>query len=141
MCACGRASRSALSAGRVRMKSPIAPPRITRMRFICYCSGALCAPGTNDCLFASAVIPIYRDSLVLRKCITENHTTVSQRDRMQTAPAKSSSCAPINLIAKNVRNRHPKQPRDNQQVSKNRHEQAAWLVAQKGCVEQRFGGQ
>src|SRR6266480_7091035 len=76
--------------------------------------------------------------LVLRKRIIENRATVSQRDGMQTAPAKNAPGAPINLIAKYVRNRHPEQTRDNQQVSKYRYEQAARFVAQKGRVKQRF---
>src|SRR4029077_13660115 len=60
---------------------------------------------------------------------------------MQTAPAKNTASAPINLVAKDVRNRHPEQARDNQQVSKHRHEQPARFVAQKGRIKQRFGGE
>src|SRR5262249_11511998 len=45
--------------------------------------------------------------LILRKREPENHAAVNQRDRMETAPAKNTASAPINLIAKNVRNRHP----------------------------------
>src|SRR6476620_12622087 len=60
---------------------------------------------------------------------------------MQTAPAKNTASRPINLIAKNVRNCHPEQARDNEQVSKHRHEQAARFVAQKGRIKQRFGGE
>lgn len=60
---------------------------------------------------------------------------------MQAAPANNAASAPINLIAKDVRNRHPEQARDNEQVSKNRHEQAARLVAQKGRIKKRFGHQ
>src|SRR4029450_12747745 len=58
---------------------------------------------------------------------------------MQTAPAKNTASAPINLIPENVRNCHPEQARDNQQVSKDRHEQAARFVTQKGRVKKRFG--
>ena len=58
---------------------------------------------------------------------------------MQTAPAKNTPRAPINLVAKDVRNRHPEQARDNQQVSKHRHEQAARFVTQKCGVKKRFG--
>jgi hypothetical protein len=58
---------------------------------------------------------------------------------MQAAPAKNTASAPINLIAKDVRNRNPEQTRDNQQVSKHRHEQAARFVAQKGRIKKRFG--
>jgi len=60
---------------------------------------------------------------------------------MQTAPAKNTASRPINLIAKNVRNCHPEQARDDQQVSKHRQEQAARFVAQKGRIKQRFGGE
>ena len=44
----------------------------------------------------------YRDPLILRKREPENHAAVNQRDRMQTAPAKNTARAPINLIAKDV---------------------------------------
>ena len=77
--------------------------------------------------------------LVLRKREPENHAAVNQHDSVQAAPAKNTASAPINLIAKDVRNRHPEQAGDNQQVSKHRHEQAARFVAQKGRVKQRFG--
>ena len=60
---------------------------------------------------------------------------------MQAAPAKNTASAPINLIAKNVRNCYPEQARDYQQVSKHRHKQAARFVAQKGGIKQRFGGE
>src|SRR5438876_12105631 len=77
--------------------------------------------------------------LVLCKRESENHAAVNQRDSMQTAPAEDTASAPINLVAKDVRNRHPEQARDNQQVSKHRYEQAARFVTQKGRVKQRFG--
>ena len=67
-------------------------------------------------------------ALVLRKREPENYAAVSQHDSVQEAPAKNTASAPINLIAKDVRNRHPEQARDNQQVSKDRHEQAARFV-------------
>jgi len=60
---------------------------------------------------------------------------------MQAAPASNAASAPVNLIPKDVRNRNPEQASDNQQVSKNRHEQAARLVAQKGRIKKRFGYQ
>jgi hypothetical protein len=60
---------------------------------------------------------------------------------MQTAPAKNTTSAPINLIPKNVRNCDPKQAGDNQQVSKHRYKQTAGFVAQKGRIKQRFGGE
>jgi hypothetical protein len=79
--------------------------------------------------------------LVLRKREPENYAAVNQRDNMQTAPAKNTASAPINLVAKDVRNRYPEQAGDEQQVSKHRHEQAARFVAQKSRIKQRFGGE
>src|SRR5205823_6594382 len=111
MCASGRASRSALSAGKVSMKSPIAPPRITRMRFIQFTVAPL-SERRNEAPVASAPETAATD-LVLRKREPENHAAVNQHDSMQTAPAKNTASGPINLIAKNVRNRHPEQARDN----------------------------
>ena len=58
---------------------------------------------------------------------------------MQKAPAENAASAPIDLVAKDVRNCHPEQARDNQQVSKDRNEQSARFVTQKGRVKQRFG--
>src|SRR5215472_17119313 len=77
--------------------------------------------------------------LILRKRELENHAAINQGHRMQTAPAKNTASAPINLIPKDVRNRYPEQAGDNQQVSKHCHEQAARFIAQKGRVEKRFG--
>ena len=77
----------------------------------------------------------------MRKREPENHASVNQRDSMQAAPAKNTASAPIYLIAKDVRNRHPEQAGDDQQVSKHRHEQAARFVAQKGRIKQRFGSE
>src|ERR1044071_3859515 len=57
---------------------------------------------------------------------------------MHATPAKGAPCNPINLIAKDVRNRHPEQTRDNQQVSKNRYEQATRFAAQKGRIKERL---
>ena len=120
----------------MRMKSPIAPPRITRMRFIAHCSdGSWSAETMIECL--------RRDRrslrLILRKREPENHATVNQRDSVQTPPAKNAARAPINLIAKDVRNCDPEQTGDNQQVSKHCYEQAARFVTQKGRIKQRFG--
>ena len=77
--------------------------------------------------------------LVLRKREPENYAAVNQHEGVQAAPAKNAASAPINLVAKDVRNRHPEQTGDNQQVSKHRHEQAARFVTQKGGVKKRFG--
>jgi len=57
---------------------------------------------------------------------------------MQTAPTKNTARDPIKLVAKDVRNRHPEQTRNNQQVSKNRYEQATRFIAQKRRIKQRF---
>src|SRR5207342_917306 len=77
--------------------------------------------------------------LVLRKREPENYAAVNQHEGVQAAPAKNAASAPINLIAKDVRNRHPEQAGDNQQVSKHRHEQPARFVTQKSGVKKRFG--
>src|SRR3954464_1650818 len=45
--------------------------------------------------------------LVLREREPENYAAVNQHDGMQEAPAKNAASAPINLIAKDVRNRYP----------------------------------
>src|SRR5882724_202503 len=125
MYACGWASRRALSAGSVRMKSPIAPPRITRMRFIG-------CPRIGSARWKHAL------PLILRKRERENHTAIDQGDSVQTAPAKDATRAPVDLIAKDIRDRDPKQPGSNQQISEHRYQQSARFVAQKGCIEQRL---
>src|SRR5215472_8145494 len=132
MCDCGRVSRSALSAGKVRMKSPIAPPRITRMRFIRFTVAALYERRNYSRRSETAT------DLVLGKREFENHAAVHQRERMQAPPAKNTTCAPINLVAKDIRNCHPEQARDNQQVSKNSYKQATRFVAQKSRIKQWF---
>src|SRR5438477_11242428 len=122
MCLCGQASRSALSAGKVRMKSPIAPPRITSMRFILYCShgpvGRLTAESKNKFAFTGhRPVATAKRSLILHKGEGEDHAAVNERGSMQTAPAKDCSRAPVNLIAKHVRDRDPKQSGNDQQIS------------------------
>ena len=88
----------------VRMKSPIAPPRITRMRFMLYCSGALRAPKST----ASSAVTDRRYKLIPRKREGQNYPTVNERDDMQEAPAENAPRTPADLIAKHIRNRHPK---------------------------------
>src|SRR6516225_6534402 len=128
MCAFGCASRSALSAGKVRMKSPIAPPRITRIRFMC---------GNIDFQSVYPAVCKLLDQLsgqylcwrtrrrttflILRKREGENHAAVNERNSMQTAPAKNCSRAPVDLIAKHVRDCDPKQSGNNQQISECRY--------------------
>jgi hypothetical protein len=63
-----------------------------------------------------------RYNLILRKREFENHAAVNQHNGMQKAPAENAASAPIDLVAKDVRNCHPEQARDNQQVSKDCHE-------------------
>src|SRR5262249_9314284 len=76
-----------------------------------------------------------RVPLVLRERELQNHTPVDQGDKVQTTPAKSTASAPINLIAKDVRNRYPEQAGNDKQIGKHRHEQAAHLIAQKGRIK------
>src|SRR5215472_18423427 len=106
MCACGRASRRALSAGKVRMKSPIAPPRTTRIRFIFYCShgpvGRLVVKSNKFAFAGQRLVATAKRCLILRKREGENHAAVNERNGMQTAPAKNCSRAPVDLIAKHV---------------------------------------
>src|SRR5215470_2205236 len=123
MCAHGSASRSALSAGRVRMKSPIAPPRTTRMRFILlFYQRRYLDPATRRWLRRNS-------GLVMPKRERENHAAVDQRDCVQKAPAKGAPCAPVNLIAQHIWDGDPEQTGQNQQISEYRYEQTAWLVA------------
>src|SRR4029450_4933799 len=80
-------------------------------------------------------------ALVMGKCECENHAAVNQRDNMQTAPTKDASCAPINLIAQQIRNSHPEQASENEQISEYRYEETASLGAQEGGVEQGLSGE
>src|ERR1044071_9267230 len=103
------------------MKSPIAPPRMTRMRPSIYCSGGpvgrfiveiksdLRRAATDRWLQRSVV-------LISREGKRENHAAVNQCDGMQKAPAKPAPCAPINLIPQHIRNGHPEQAGKNQQI-------------------------
>jgi hypothetical protein len=79
-----------------------------------------------------------RHFLIPRKRECQNHATVDQAENVQKAPTKDASCAPINLIAQYIWDRHPEQAGQNQQISEHRYEQAAWLMPQKGCVQQWF---
>src|ERR1041385_2640203 len=114
MCACGQASRSALSAGKVRIKSPIAPPRITKIRFINLLepqpSGPCAHVETGNCAFIDwpQADGYTKGRSILREREGENHAAVNERKSMQTAPAKNCSRAPVDLIAQHVRDCDPK---------------------------------
>src|SRR6266496_1351204 len=105
MCAFGQASRSALRAGKVRMKSPIAPPRMTRTQFILYCSGAMSAETIVSHGLGGHRPPL--QFLILPEREGKNHTAIDQGESMQTAPAKNAPCTPVDLIAKDVRDCDP----------------------------------
>ena len=64
-------------------------------------------------------MPMFR--LILREGERENHAAIDKSDSIQTAPAKNTSRGPIDLIAKDVRDRDPKQTGNNQQISENRY--------------------
>src|SRR6266487_1296832 len=97
-------------------------------------SGALIRPPGTDHSYRS------RPS-VSRKRKCENHAAIDERKSVQETPAEDAPRAPVNLIAKHIRDRNPKQSRDDQHISEHRNEQPARFVAQKGCIEQWFRGQ
>src|SRR5438552_331742 len=109
------------------MKSPIAPPRITRMRFMLYC------PRCRRSQTAAT-------GLISRKRETENDRAITKRDRVQGAPAESGTRTPINLVAEQVRHCDPEQAGDDKQISEHGHEQTARFITQKRRVEQRLSG-
>src|SRR2546423_5327086 len=113
MCALGFASRRALIAGRVRMKSPIAPPRITRMRFTV--------------------------RSILRNGAGENCHAVERGEAVNDAAANIAVCAPVNLVAQQVRHRHPKQTGHNHEISEHRYKKAARFVAEESPFQERLG--
>src|SRR3954447_14934060 len=88
-CAEGKPSRSNLIAGRVRTKSPIAPPRITRMRFI------------------RARLAIAAELLVLGHGAGQNGSAIQKGDAMRQPPPTDGSCAPLNLVTEEVGHRDP----------------------------------
>src|SRR5256885_14962090 len=111
--ACGYASRSALITGSVRMKSPIAPPRITRMRF----------------------------NSILSERVGEDRDAVERRDAVNGVPARVCLRAPTNLIAQQIGHRHPKQTGDDHQIGENGEKQPAGFVTKERGFEQRFSGE
>ena len=76
-------------------------------------SAAFIRPAVTDRRY-KCLIPRTRDC--------ENHATIDERNRVQEAPAENAPRAPVNLIAKHVRDRNPKQSGHNQQISKYRNE-------------------
>src|SRR3954463_5602568 len=109
-CASGNRSRNNLIAGSVRMKSPMAPPRMTRTRF----------------------------RSVARDSAGEDRDAVKKNEPVSDAPAAFGSCAPADLIAHEIWHRDPEQADDNQDVGEHRHEEPARLVSKKRSVEERF---
>src|SRR5213078_281783 len=109
--ALGKRSRSSFIAGSVRTKSPMAPPRITRMRF----------------------------RSVARDSAREDRDAVEKNEAVSHAPPAVGSRTPIDLVAHEIRHRYPEQARHNQDVGENSHEQPAGFAAKKGGVQKRFG--
>src|SRR6266568_6545550 len=105
MCAPGRASRNAFSVGNVKIKSPIAPPRITRIRFMSFAVALLYERRP----IGTTVIDRRYKFLIPRKRKCENGGAIEQRDAMHQAPAYGAACAPVDLIAKQVRGHDPEQ--------------------------------
>ncbi len=87
------------------MKSPIAPPRITRMRFN--------AP-----------------RLILRQRAGEDRNPVDAHDTVHRPPAHVAPRAPIDLVAQQVWQRHSKETGNDEQVGEHRQEQAAGFVTE-----------
>src|SRR6266487_3539220 len=130
MYACGQASRNALSAGKVRIKSPIAPPRITRMRFILLCRGR--------CPQRQPFSPTARLGghyiLISRKREGQNRAAINERDRMQKTPPQNAARAPVDLVTQNVRDGNPKK-------SKRAHSEKFVDEAQNENITNRHGNE
>src|SRR5256714_445950 len=112
-CASGKRSRSSLTAGNVRTKSPMAPPRMTRIRF----------------------------RSVLNDGAGQNGSAVEKKDAVSDAPAAVRPRAPADLVAQQVRHRHPDKASHNQEIGEHGDEQTAALVSEERSVEKRFGGE
>src|SRR6266849_3630483 len=120
------------------MKSPSAPPRITRMRFIFCCRGR--CPQRRGGRPAAGTASRYK-KLVTRECEGENCRAVKQHDRMHEATTDHTARTPIDLITQQVGHCYPKKSGDDQQVSENRDKQSARLVTKETCLEKRFSGE
>src|ERR1700736_6661694 len=94
------------------MKSPIAPPRIVRIRF--------------------------NSRLILRKGAGENRQPVYSGDTVNRVPARVTVRAPIDLVAQQVRYRHPKEARDDEQIGEHGHKQAARFVTEECRLQERL---
>src|SRR6059058_5512733 len=105
--ACGNASRSSFIAGKVRTKSPIAPPRMTRIRF----------------------------RSVARDSTREDRDAVEKNEAVGDAPTAVGPRAPINLVAHEIRHRDPEQTDHNQDVGEDCDEEPAGFAAEKCGVE------
>ena len=53
-------------------------------------------------------------SLISRQRECENHAAINERDCMQETPAENAARAPVDFIAKQVRDRNPKQTGNDQ---------------------------
>src|ERR1700730_11210457 len=106
------------------MKSPIAPPRITRMRFICR---------------KSAVIDRRYRKSIPRDGVRENRSSVKQGQAVRKSPAPRRARTPIYLIAQKVRHRDPEQSNDDQKICEHRHKKPAGFGAKESGIEQRLG--
>src|SRR4051812_37004496 len=106
-------SRNSLIAGSVRTKSPMAPPRMTRIRF-----RSVTGDGAG-----------------------ENGGAVKKDEAVGKAPPAVGPRTPIDLVAQQIWHRHPDEAGDDQDVGKDSHEQAAGFVSKKGGIKQRFSRQ
>src|SRR5512133_3610139 len=90
------------------MKSPSAPPRMTRIR------------------------------LITEKRESDQGCAVSEPKSVYAPPARSCFAKPANLIAQFVRHHHPDQTEHDQQVGEHSQNQPARFVAEKSGIEQRL---
>ena len=126
-CAPRKSSRKSFIAGRVRTKSPIAPPRMTRMRF-----NAL-----------SAMRDIAREARRNQYRVTRRRESPPRRagQDVRQSPAPGPARAPINLIAQQIRHHDPEQSDHDQQIGEHRHEKPACFGTEKKRHRERFGRQ
>src|SRR4051795_13420531 len=87
----------------------------------------------------TGTMPMFRS--ITRDGARHNGSPVKEKKAVSDAPAALAPRAPADLIAQEIRHRHPEKAGDDEDVSKHGHEQTARFISEKRRVEKRFRGE
>src|SRR5678815_5377309 len=115
------------------MKSPIAPPRITRIR-----PDGLSTDTPTSCPPSDRGRTLRLTHSVCRECTNQNRRAEDESETGKQPPTFRRPCAPLNLVAQQVGHRYPNQPGHNHQIRQHRDEQPTRFRSQERRIKERL---